>query len=118
MSLIRCPECSHEISDQASACPQCGCPIRSSQTEAKKRTYKGPPDECSHCGNSLLKEKEAKSEGVGCIVFVLGIALTPVVVGIPILLYGLHLMSKREGFWRCSHCGAKFPRKVPWHEFA
>ena len=27
MSLIKCKECGHEVSDKASACPNCGCPI-------------------------------------------------------------------------------------------
>ena len=27
MALIRCPECGKEISDKASSCPNCGCPI-------------------------------------------------------------------------------------------
>ena len=26
MSLIKCKECGHEVSDRASACPNCGCP--------------------------------------------------------------------------------------------
>ena len=29
MALIRCPECQREVSDRASACPNCGYPIRS-----------------------------------------------------------------------------------------
>ena len=28
MALIKCPECAHEVSDQAASCPQCGYPIR------------------------------------------------------------------------------------------
>lgn len=28
MSLINCPECRKEISDNAASCPQCGCPIK------------------------------------------------------------------------------------------
>lgn len=28
MALIKCPECSSEISDKAKACPKCGCPIK------------------------------------------------------------------------------------------
>ena len=28
MALIPCPECSHEVSDQAVACPNCGYPLR------------------------------------------------------------------------------------------
>ncbi len=27
MALINCPECGREISDKASACPHCGCPL-------------------------------------------------------------------------------------------
>lgn len=27
MALIKCRECGHEVSDKASACPKCGCPI-------------------------------------------------------------------------------------------
>lgn len=30
MVLITCPECSREVSDRATSCPQCGCPITSS----------------------------------------------------------------------------------------
>lgn len=29
MALISCPECHREISDRASACPTCGCPVAS-----------------------------------------------------------------------------------------
>ena len=29
MALFKCPECSREISDKASACPHCGCPVSS-----------------------------------------------------------------------------------------
>ncbi len=28
MAMIKCPECTREISDQASACPGCGHPIK------------------------------------------------------------------------------------------
>ena len=27
MALFKCPECGREISDKASACPHCGCPV-------------------------------------------------------------------------------------------
>lgn len=29
MALIKCPECGHDVSDKAGACPSCGCPIES-----------------------------------------------------------------------------------------
>jgi hypothetical protein len=28
MALINCPECKHQVSDQAPTCPQCGTPIK------------------------------------------------------------------------------------------
>ena len=28
MALIKCPECGKEISDRASTCPNCGCPVK------------------------------------------------------------------------------------------
>lgn len=33
MALIKCPECGKEISDKASSCPNCGCPIEIQKTE-------------------------------------------------------------------------------------
>ena len=36
MALIKCPECGKEISDRASACIHCGCPLgEGSQTKIK-----------------------------------------------------------------------------------
>jgi ribosomal protein L7/L12 len=32
MALIKCPECSNEVSDKAAACPKCGYPIKSGST--------------------------------------------------------------------------------------
>src|SRR3954466_4439623 len=34
MSLIKCPECSAEVSDQATSCPKCGHPLRSSAPDS------------------------------------------------------------------------------------
>ena len=35
MALIICPECSNEISDKASACVHCGCPMGKRKAKAK-----------------------------------------------------------------------------------
>ena len=32
MALIKCPECEREISDKASSCPNCGCPLSEMST--------------------------------------------------------------------------------------
>lgn len=106
--LIECPACAEMVSNQAKACPHCAQPIR---------VFKGPPHECSQCGGKLAAEKKATSEGSGCIVAILGLVLAPFILGIPLIIYGLHLMSKREANWRCKSCEATFPRKVRWYEF-
>lgn len=52
MALIKCSECNKEISDKASACPNCGCPIE------KKIT-------CSECGKEI-KENDKVCKNCGC----------------------------------------------------
>lgn len=45
MSLINCPECGKEISDQATSCPNCGTPIKKGETKF-----------CQHCGETIDKD--------------------------------------------------------------
>ena len=49
MALINCPECNNEISDQASSCPHCGCPVG---TSAKAEDNSGKT-KCPHCGKMV-----------------------------------------------------------------
>lgn len=60
MALIRCPECGREISDKASACPGCGCPVEEfGQEEQQKAARELPPEErpemmeCVKCGRKI-----------------------------------------------------------------
>lgn len=106
ISLINCPACSSEVSNQSPACPKCGQPIKASVP----RSFKGPPDECLNCGGALKKGAEKPQEPMGCLLAILGLVLTPVLIGIPVLIYAIVLMGKRVAFWKCQRCGAKFPR--------
>ena len=36
MALIKCPECSKDISDKAANCPNCGCPLNKQKIEYNK----------------------------------------------------------------------------------
>lgn len=38
MALIKCPECGKQVSDKASSCPNCGCPISGSSVASKPTT--------------------------------------------------------------------------------
>ena len=42
MALLKCPECKHDVSDKAAACPHCGYPMNS-PTSTKPRIRNGKP---------------------------------------------------------------------------
>ena len=54
MALIKCPECKKEISDKATQCIHCGCPI-----ENKTKYY------CEECGKEIL-ETDKVCSNCGC----------------------------------------------------
>ena len=87
------------------------------QQPQQPQQFQGPPVNCRHCGGSLSKDGKGTNEGSGCIVFIIGVVLSPILIGIVIAIYGLHLMTKREGNWRCNNCEATFPRIIKWYEF-
>lgn len=37
MALIKCPECGHDISDKATACIYCGCPLQNAKKSGAVR---------------------------------------------------------------------------------
>lgn len=43
MALIKCKECGHEVSDRATACPNCGCPIAGETPEAQNDVIEAEP---------------------------------------------------------------------------
>ena len=47
MALIKCKECGHEVSDKASACPNCGFPIGSYGATQEEMMDEDPPKEKS-----------------------------------------------------------------------
>ena len=51
MALIKCGECGHEVSERASACPNCGCPIEKGNCciECGQPIPDGV-NECPNCG--------------------------------------------------------------------
>ena len=56
MTLIRCPECSTQISDKADACPSCGYPIARGGADHPDRPNTSP--------QSVAVVKAAKSRGL------------------------------------------------------
>ncbi|MGE0709327.1 MAG: hypothetical protein AB7N76_35045 [Planctomycetota bacterium] len=129
-----CPSCDAPVHAKDEQCQNCGHPLRARKARrsptrragpqpaalavepGQARPFRGPPYECRDCGGALKKGSDASAEGIGCIVTILGLVLVPLCLGIPVFLYGLNLILKREGFWRCRNCGGKFPREVRWYE--
>ena len=54
MALLKCPECKHDVSDKASACPHCGYPI-SSPTSTKPRIRNGKPTKLPNGYGTIYK---------------------------------------------------------------
>lgn len=59
ITSIKCIECGYEVSDGASACPNCGCPIENVTlcSECNQLIPDGV-EVCPNCGYPLMKEKE------------------------------------------------------------
>lgn len=52
MALIRCPECSAEISDRAKCCPKCGAPVAVHKWRCAKCGNTISETPCPYCNNT------------------------------------------------------------------
>jgi RNA polymerase subunit RPABC4/transcription elongation factor Spt4 len=65
MALIKCKECGHEVSDKASACPNCGCPLEMDCIcKECGRLIPDGVDACPNCGFPIECVKTAYQEVV------------------------------------------------------
>jgi hypothetical protein len=97
-----------------------------SQPPIEPGKFRGPPYECWYCGGELKTGSVATSEGTGCLFILLGLFGVPILIGliagpigavfggllfgIPTFIYGLVVAARKEKYWQCRKCGAKFPR--------
>ena len=58
MSMIKCTECGKEISDKATACPHCGCPM----TEILSATKENKKEEAKEKKKDKKKKEDKKQE--------------------------------------------------------
>lgn len=54
MALLKCPECQHDVSDKATACPHCGYPMNS-PTNSKPRVRNGKPTKLPNGYGTIYK---------------------------------------------------------------
>ena len=65
MSLLKCPECNHDVSEYAEVCPNCGCPIEVIKKYVKNeadRIKNNLPDKCPICGVNTKDHINDKNE--------------------------------------------------------
>lgn len=70
MSMIKCPECKKKISNQAKACPHCGCPIEK------------PKETDPQVNPTTISSPQNKKRGKGCLIFLIIFIVVPTVIGI------------------------------------
>lgn len=88
MNLINCPDCNHQVSSSAPACPSCGCPI----------SDPGLTNVCINCGRAGTYSKGSTTCGEYLLVLI-GMMF--------FLLPGLLLLVIFHSQNRCSYCGCK-----------
>lgn len=78
MALINCSECGHQVSDKATTCPNCGCPIEAQlpppipETEEPQQAQATPPQPTQQIG-VFDNGPSGKSRGVAALLaFFLG----------------------------------------------
>lgn len=61
MALLKCPECQHDVSDKAAACPHCGYPMNS-PTSTKPRIRNGKPTKLPNGFGTVYKLSGKRSK--------------------------------------------------------
>jgi hypothetical protein len=96
MSLVQCPDCGRKVSERASACPECGCPLGRS-VPPPLPAHQGRV--CPYCGGSGV----GKARGLqGFAEVFLGFVLTFLFL-IPGVIYYIYM----ESVPYCASCGRR-----------
>ncbi len=61
MALLKCPECKHNVSDKANACPNCGYPMNT-PTSTKPRIRNGKPTKLPNGFGTVYKLSGKRSK--------------------------------------------------------
>lgn len=98
MSMINCPECKNLISDRATVCPRCGCPISANNTQQQfVDGYRIPPQNnpinAQH--TSMYSQIKVFSDEVKTL-YVLGILSIVLCLGIGIIFEIIYMIKYKN----------------------
>jgi hypothetical protein len=79
MALIKCKECGKEISDKATACPHCGCPVQT--TDEAKVEVQGTTNIKTADQQQNMSALGKKKKGHGCLVPIIIVLVFVVALG-------------------------------------
>ena len=96
MALISCPECHREISDQAKACPHCGCPIAVELNQLKQ-----PGKVSNETGQETTEDIRTSSSGTKVRsrkkVVIIGIAIVSIALAVTFAVFGGKVTANNVG---------------------
>lgn len=104
--MLRCDNCYTEIPAGADRCPGCARERFPAGSPAVAQAAEPP---CPQCCGPLALIVDRPQHGAGCILMLLGALSAPLLIGIPVLVYGVLLAGKTVRRWHCRHCGRQFP---------
>lgn len=111
--LQPCKECGHNVSTQASACPNCGAPIGTAPKQQQSTAMV-----CPRCQVPLIAREQASAVSGGGLLGALGFLIGVVVafaaplIGIGIIIASIAtgaLLRSKKLVMVCPRCGVKNP---------
>ena len=67
---------------------------------------------CERCKGESYKGYDYPQRGNGCLLMCVGLLLAPLLIGLPIIIYGDSLRDTASGLWICKGCGSTTPRAI------
>lgn len=92
MALIKCPECGKEISDKASSCPNCGCPIEKTEVE----TPIIEKDTLNNVEQPVMESQTKKSKGIKVLIpIIIAVVVIAIIGGV---VYNMKVIKPKKTY--------------------